>query len=188
MRKCFAGFVTLAAVAAVAAVFVASAGAYGGGATHDTWQVGLSFNCDNPSSPLCQGPQGEPELGGFWGWVEFDRSGTQTWGDAQLTGCGHTTGGGGPGSAGAGHESVDITSWHLGPAQPDDPNFGTPGAQDFYIDGNVVTSNFHGTSTTTTDDPDFLGDSGIPAEPGHYAFHPAPAVSGNVQVSFRPAR
>ena len=107
----------------------------------------MSAQPDNPSSPLCQGPQGEPELGGFWGWVEFDRSGTQTWGDAQLTGCGHTPGGGGPGSAGAGHESV----------------------------------------ATTTDDPDFLSDSGIPAEPGHYAFHPAPGVSGNVQVAFRPA-
>jgi hypothetical protein len=106
MRKCLIGLGTVLVVAAVAAVFVRSASAYGGGATHDTWQVGISFNCDNPASPLCQGPQGEPELGGFWGWVEFDRSGTQTWGDAQLTGCGHTTGGGGPGSAGAGHESV----------------------------------------------------------------------------------
>ena len=96
MRKFFCGIAVLGAVAASAAIFVASASAYGGGATHDTWQVGLSFNCDNPSSPMCQGPQGEPELGGFWGWVEFDRAGDQTWGDAQLTGCGHTTGGGGP--------------------------------------------------------------------------------------------
>ena len=114
MRKFFCGLVTLGAVAAMAAVFVSSAGAYGGGATHDTW--------------------------------------------------------------------------HLGPAQPNDPNFGMPGAQDFYIDGNVVTSSFHGTTTTTTDDPEFLGDTNIPAEPGHYAFHPAPGVSGNIQVAFRPAR
>ena len=134
MRKFFCGIAVLGAVAASAAIFVASASAYGGGATHDTWQVGLSFNCNNPSSPMCQGPQGEPELGGFWGWVEFDRAGDQTWGDAQLTGCGHTTGGGGPGSAGAGHESVDITSWHLGPAQPNDPNFGTPGGITLQID------------------------------------------------------
>ena len=42
--------------------------------------------------------------GGFWGWVEFDRSadGTQTWGDARATFCFHTVGGGG---AGAGHTS-----------------------------------------------------------------------------------
>ena len=26
-----------------------SAGAYGGGASHDTWQVGLSFNCNSPA-------------------------------------------------------------------------------------------------------------------------------------------
>ena len=60
MRKFFCGIAALGAVAALAAIFVASAGAYGGGATHDTWQVGLSFNCDNPSSPMCQGPQGQP--------------------------------------------------------------------------------------------------------------------------------
>ena len=39
-----------------------------------------------------------------------------------------------------------------------------------------------------TNDPDFLGDSGIPAEAGHYLFHPAPGTAGNIQVSFRPAR
>ena len=148
----------------MAAVFVSSAGAYGGGATHDMWQVGISFN-RQPILAAVLPPAGEPELGGFWGWIEFDRSGTQTWGDAQLT-------------------------WHLGPARPNDPNFGTPGAQDFYVDGNVVTSNFHGTTTTTTDDPEFLGDSSVPAEPGHYAFHPAPGASGNIQVALgrRPKR
>jgi len=81
----------------------------GGGASHDTWQIGLSFNGDSPT--LCAGRQG-----GFWGWVEFDRwsNGTIT-GDAQLTGCGHTTGGGGPGSAGAGHEDLDIYAAHIDP-------------------------------------------------------------------------
>ena len=46
------------------------------------WQAWLSFNCDNPL--LCADMGG---TGGFWGWVEFDRSadGTQTWGDAQST-------------------------------------------------------------------------------------------------------
>ena len=44
------------------------------------------------------------ELGGFWGWVEFDRwaDGSIT-GDGEFAGCSHTVGGGGPGSAGAGH-------------------------------------------------------------------------------------
>ena len=35
---------------------------------------------------------------------------------------------------------------------------------------------------------DFLGDTGIPVEPGHYSDHPAPGVSFNLQVSFRPAK
>src|SRR5215468_2494250 len=156
------------ATAAVLAVGVSSpAFAYGGGAGHDTWQVGISGNCNNPS--FC----GADGLGGFWGWVEFDRftDGTIT-GDAQLTGCGHFRGGGG---GGAGHSDVDITSAHIGPSQPQDPNY--PNGQVFYVDSNVVNG--------VTNDPDFLGDSGIPAEPGHYSFHPAPGVSDMIQVSFR---
>jgi hypothetical protein len=178
MRRFTALIVALVATAALAAGFASSAGAYGGGATHDTWQVGMSFNCDNPS--FCGS-----DLGGFWGWVEFDRfaNGSIT-GDAQLTGCGHTVGGGGPGSAGAGHQSVDITAAHIGPGGPDDP----PGVSVFYIDHNVVTSTFQGQTVTTVDDPEFLGDSGIPSDAGHYAFHPAPGVAGTIQVSFRPAK
>jgi hypothetical protein len=37
-------------------------------------------------------------------------------------------------------------------------------------------------------DPEFLADSGIPAEPGHYAFHPVAGVAGEIQVAFRPAQ
>jgi hypothetical protein len=36
--------------------------------------------------------------------------------------------------------------------------------------------------------PDFLGDSGIPAEAGHYSFHPAAGVAFDLQVAFRPAK
>src|SRR5262245_59558300 len=107
-----AGFAT----AAVLAVGLASpASAYGGGAGHAMWQVGISGNCNNPS--FC----GADGLGGFWGWVEFDRfaNGTIT-GDAQLTGCGHFRGGGG---GGAFHADVDITSAHIGASQPQDPNY-----------------------------------------------------------------
>src|SRR5213083_2305815 len=100
------------AVAAVLAVgFASPAGAYGGGASHDMWQVGISMNCNNPSLPLCAALG----TGGDWGWVEFDRSadGTQTWGDAQLAFCSHTVGGGG--FAGGGHESLEIESWFIAP-------------------------------------------------------------------------
>jgi hypothetical protein len=165
--------------AAIAATILGASGlvgsgaqAYGGGASHDMWQIGISGNCNNPS--FCG-----DELGGFWGWVEFDRfaDGTIT-GDAQITGCGHLPHGGG--SFGAEHADVDITSAHLGPPQPDDPNFGTPGAQVFYGDSNVVNG--------VPNDPGFLDDSGIPAEAGHYSFHPAPGVAFMIQVSFRPAK
>ena len=170
--------VSLALVAlAIPLVLAGTAGAYGGGSTHDTWQIALSFNCNNPS--FCG-----DDLGGFWGWVEFDRSGTTTWGDASLAGCGHSVGGGGPGSAGAGGIQLEITSWHLGPAQPNDPN---PGGQVFYVDGNEATFTGHGNPVTVVNDPEFMGDTGIPAEPGHYSYHPAPGVAGETQVTFRPA-
>ncbi|HEV8099105.1 MAG TPA: hypothetical protein VGP56_08145, partial [Gaiellaceae bacterium] len=78
----------LAAAAALAGGFVSSAGAYGGGASHDTWQIGISGNCNNPTSSFCQNPEtGSPELGGFWGWVEFDRfADGKITGDEQVTG------------------------------------------------------------------------------------------------------
>jgi hypothetical protein len=42
----------LAAAAVLAVGFASPAGAYGGGANHDMWQVGFSMNCNNPSLPL----------------------------------------------------------------------------------------------------------------------------------------
>jgi len=159
------------ATAAVLAVGVSTpAFAYGGGASHDTWQVGISDNCNNLS--FC----GADGLGGGWGWVEFDRfaDGSIT-GDAQTTGCGHFRGGGG---GGAFHAAIDITSAHIGPAQMGDANY--PGGQVFYVDSNVVNGQ--------PNDPNFLGDTGIPTAAGHYSAHPAPGVSDNIQVSFRPAK
>jgi hypothetical protein len=170
LRRSILLVASLAASATLAVGFTSPAGAYGGGAGHDMWQVGISGNCNNPS--FC----GADGLGGFWGWVEFDRfaDGSIT-GDAQLAGCGHFLGGGG---GGAGHSDVDVTSAHIGPSQPQDPNY--PGGQAFYVDHNVVNG--------VTDDPDFLGDSGIPVEAGHYSFHPAPGVANMIQVAFRPAK
>jgi hypothetical protein len=167
-RRSIVMVAALAAAVALAAGFASSAGAYGGGASHDTWQVGFSGNCNNPS--FCG-----DELGGFWGWVEFDRfaDGTIT-GDAETVGCEHFLGGGG---GSAFHADVDITSAHIGPSQPEDPNY--PSGHVFYIDSNVVNG--------VPNEPDFLGDSGIPAEPGHYSFH-APGVAFVLQVAFRPAR
>ena len=157
MRRLVVLVAALAAAAALAGGFAASAGAYGGGSSHDTWQIGLSFNCDSPT--LCAGSQG-----GFWGWVEFDRlSNGSITGDAQLTGCGHSTGGGGPGSAGAGHEDLDIYAAHIDPI-----------SGDFIID--------------SASDPSFIGDSGFPSAAGHYMDHPAPGINQVINVSYRAAR
>ena len=161
----------LAAAAVLAVGFASPAGAYGGGANHDMWQVGFSMNCNNPS--LCA----DIGTGGDWGWFEFDRSadGTQTWGDAQTTFCFHTVGGGG---AGAGHTSIDITSWTI------DPVDGT------FVASGTETDSFRGmTETFTITDED----TGIPSTPGHYTAadilgFSAPGVAIQIQVSFRPAK
>jgi hypothetical protein len=164
----------LAAAAALAAGFASSASAYGGGAGHDMWQVGISFNCNNPD--FCG-----DETGGFWGWVEFDRSadGAQTWGDAELAFCTHTVGGGA--FAGAGHQSIEIESWTIAP--------GSAGAQTFYASGEE-TDSFGGVKETF----DFTNmDTGIPAVPGHYSTSDifgfsAPGIAAQIQVAFRPAK
>lgn len=164
----------IALAASLLAVTVSPAAAYGGGADHDMWQIGLSFNCNNPD--LCGSQQG-----GFWGWVEFDRSadGTQTWGNAELTGCTHSVGGGG--FAGASHISVEITSWTIAP--------GTAGPMTFYATG-VETESFRGDKVTR---PITNMDTGIPAVPGHYSTSEilgmtAPGVAIQIQVAFRPAK
>ncbi len=175
MRRSVLMLGALVAAAALSAGLATSAGAYGGGANHDMWQVGLSFNCNNPDPAVC--PDG---TGGFWGWVEFDRSadGTQTWGDAELAFCFHTVGGGG---AGAEHESIEIESWTIAP--------GSAGPQTFYASGER-TDSFRGTTTTE----DFTNeDTGIPAVAGHYSTDEilgfkAPGVAIQIQVAFRPAK
>jgi len=177
MRRSFGLVVSMFASAALVVAFAAPAGAYGGGAGHDMWQIGVSFNCNSPS--VCG-----DELGGFWGWAEFDRSvdGTLTWGDAEFAGCGHTVGGGGPGSAGAGHTSVEIESWTIAP--------GSAGPETFFASGEE-TEFLHGSTATF----DFTNlDTGFPAVAGHYStseilgFPAPPGVALEIQVAFRSAR
>jgi hypothetical protein len=172
MRRLLVLLVPLALAGSLAAAPAASA--YGGGAGHDMWQVGLSGNCNNPS--VCG-----DELGGFWGWVEFDRAGTVTWGDAELAFCGHQVGGGGPHSAGAGHGRIEIESWTIEP--------GSAGPQTFFASGEE-TDSFAGQRVTF----DFVHmDTGIPATPGHYNTMDLlgfsfPGVAFQIQVAFRPAK
>jgi hypothetical protein len=177
LRRSILTVAGLAAAAMLAVGLASPASAYGGGAGHDMWQVGISGNCNNPS--ICNTPE-FGGTGGFWGWAEFDRSadGTQTWGDAEFAFCFHTVGGGG---AGAGHTSFDIESWTIAP--------GSAGPQTFYASG-VETDTGHGTPTTT----EFTNqDTGIPAVPGHYSTSDVfgftePGLAFQAQVAFRPAK
>jgi hypothetical protein len=187
------GAVAVGAVTALGMAAPATAFAdYGGGAAHDVWQVEVSYNCNSPTSDWCTDPStGQRELGGFWGWVEFDaatgqapdaRTGT---GDGQFAGCGHAGAGGG--GAGAGHVGIDVEAWHSAPAGPDDPNFDPSTTHYvFWVDHNELTVTGKGGQQTVDDDADFLGDTGFPMDQGHYAFHPAPGVNGSIQVAFRP--
>jgi hypothetical protein len=149
-----------------------SASAYGGDGSMDVYQIGISFNCDNPS--FC----GSENLGGFWGWGELDHNPTTgaNTGDAQLTGCSH-----GGGFNGASHTSEDITDWHIAP--------GSAGPQTFFVSG-VDTDTFRGQRQVV---PFSDNDIGVPALPGHYSstqifgFSTPPGVSAQIQVAFKPA-
>src|SRR6266487_1291244 len=176
VRRSILLLAALAAAAVLAVGFASPAGAYGGGANHDMWQVGMSFNCNNSS--ICTEEMGG--TGGFWGWIEFDRSadGTQTWGDAKAAFCFHTVGGGG---AGGGHTSIEIESWTIAP--------GSAGPQTFFASGQETDS-----SRGITNTFDFSNqDTGISAVPGHYSTNEvlgftAPGVAVQIQVAFRPAK
>jgi hypothetical protein len=134
------------------------------------YQVTISENCNSVS--LCGG-----QTGGFWGWYVFNSDGT---GDAQLAGCGHTVGGvGGPGGAGAGHESVDFT-WTTGPATG---LLASPNGLDFYITSDETT--FTGADGGTVSDAN-VGDTGVPAYPGHYSATLGPGTTVQVTVARKP--
>ena len=127
------------------------------------WQVTESVNCNNPDPNICGGGGG-----GFWVWAELDSVG----GDATVTGCGHSGGpalGLSPPYGGAGHTNIQILSWTVG------------ANGNFVILGEVDTNVGHGTPTSVTFSPEYF-DTGIPAAPGHYSFHPAPGVSIQIQV------
>jgi hypothetical protein len=140
-----------------------SAGAYGNsGPAKQTYQLAFSSNCNNPS--VC----GADELGGFWGWAVLYSDGT---GDAELTGCGHLTHGGGPGTAGAGHFHDDFT-------------YDLANTTELVTLSETETFVGHGTPVTVTvpGEP-----TGIPLIPGHYSTtdllgFSAPGVSFQVQV------
>ncbi len=165
--------ILLAAILVLAAVLAPApaAQAYGNTAIY---QIGLSFNCNNPG--FCGS-----NLGGFWGWVEFDQGGT---GDATLSECQHMIGGRG-GGAQALH--IDVRGWTIAP--------GTAGEHTFFVTSEVDTLTGHtgGPPVTVTIDNE-MSDTGIPADPGHYdassifGMTPPPGVAIQIQVVEIPNR
>jgi len=109
------------------------------------WQIGLSFNCNNPA--LCGS-----QLGGFWGWVEFDSDNTA---DAEVTGCEHLQGGR---AGGAQHISIEVTGWTIG------------ASGDFVVTGEVdtITGRTGGPPVVVTIPSEYF-DTGIPAVAGHFS-------------------
>jgi hypothetical protein len=123
-----------------------SASAYGRAAQ---WQIGLSFNCNNPA--ICGS-----QLGGFWGWAEFDSDNTA---DAQLTDCEHLQGGR---AGGAHHFSADVHSWTIAP--------GSAGPMTFFVTSETDTiTGRTGGPPVVIDIPSEYMDTGIPAVAGHYS-------------------
>jgi hypothetical protein len=115
------------ALAGVMAASVLGAAAVAPGAAHASTysgaqnQLTFALNCNHPGAP-CQQIFG---YGGIWGWIAVMPDGTT---NAQVTDCGHTIGGGGPGSAGAQHVGYDGTWIEIqsptppSPITPQDPN------------------------------------------------------------------
>ena len=165
----FAALSVILAVLPLMSATVPAVHAYGNTAL---WQIGLSFNCNNPS--VC-----DSMLGGFWGWIEFDSGGL---GDATLTGCSHLTSPTSHGSAGADHFNAEITGWTT--------MLGSAGPSTFFVTSGTMT--FTGTvprgpPITMPISPTPL-DTGIPAVPGHFSmasvlgFTPPPGVNFQIQV------
>jgi hypothetical protein len=146
MRRVMVVVGALAMMSLMCAAAGPPAHAYGRAAQ---WQIGLSFNCNNPS--ICGS-----QLGGFWGWAEFDGDNTA---DAQLTDCGHLKGG--P-AAGAQHFSADVHSWTIEP--------GSAGPKTFFVTSETDTiTGRHGGPPIVIDIPSENMDTGIPAAAGHYS-------------------
>lgn len=164
--------VALVALIAGGVAAAVPAGAYGNDGQMDVYQIGISFNCNNPA--FC----GSDNLGGFWGWAELDHNpvtGSST-GDAEFAFCSH-----GGTFTGAGHDSQDISNWYIAP--------GSAGPNTFYGSGTDTTRLRGQTQVSTFTDMDL----GVPAVPGHYnsadifGIATPPGVSAQIQVAYKPA-
>jgi hypothetical protein len=166
-----AAAVLLAATGLIVAGSGQAAHAYGHDGSMDVYQVGISFNCNNRT--YCSAD----ELGGFWGWAEFDHdpaTGANT-GDAEFAGCSHGT------FKGAAHTSIEITDWYIAP--------GSAGPMTFFVTDESTTT-FRGQRDVETETD---ADTGVPAVEGHYSSQdifgitPPPGINAEITVAFKPA-
>jgi hypothetical protein len=169
---------------ALTAALLAVTGAWGSGkalayghADQPLAQVEISANCNNPSYELCQ----QVGLGGVWAWAEVDNTGDGTSGtmDFTLSECGHTIGGGGPGSAGAGGGPGE-GNWYLVDSLADIPDLGGMPFPFFdpskSYDAYYVLDFFPGSG-----EDDFI--AVVPAAQGHYGFRPVHGATIQTQVA-----
>lgn len=182
---------TLAALALLAAA--PSTQAYG---SVEQWQIGFSGTCSNTSH--CGPAPGVPGAFGFWGWCAFGGSNGSadpgtigTTADCQLT----TYARGATGPNNPVHVAFDVSKWQILTGSPMVP----PGVGDFqFISGSYeVTGPGASLFGVPTGVPiplppncnvaaPMLCDTGLPAVPGHFSFHPFPGFEINIQVSKLP--
>jgi hypothetical protein len=170
-----------------AASFVSSGSAFAyGAADQPVAQVEISANCDNPSFFFCSQVVG---LGGVWAWSSLNNVANTTTGgwnemDSTIADCGHTQGGGGPGSAGAGGGPDPVGVWKqfpsLAAAEAATAGAAEPllalGGGNPYPGAVYVLDFFPGSGPS-----DFM--PVVPATQGHYSAHPAPGVSLQITVA-----
>src|SRR5712691_5414798 len=139
MRRAMMPVAMVGALMLAGAVLSSSATA-GGYTSRAQYQTTFSFNCNTPA--FCG-----PNLGGFWGWAQFNFDSTA---DAELIGCDHLQGGGA--AAGAQHFSADVPGWVIAPASATGGQL-APGTPEFWITGetDTITGRTGGPPVTLTD-------------------------------------
>ena len=139
----------MVAIGGLALLAPAGAAASGG---NEQFKVTFSFNCDHAS---CLNDTFGGGLGGSWGSLTLMQGGS---GNGQLTFCGHTVRGGGPGLAGASHSAIPV---------------GWAEATGITTPPPLSTGVFQGVLTATDPSGNYLVVDGgvlvVPATPGHYS-------------------
>jgi hypothetical protein len=189
MSRRFTRTLVLSSALAAFGIFAAAPSALAYGNT-EQWQAGFSGTCS--SNSVCPfGPVPARGATGFWGWCAFGGSdGSSAVGTTGKTADCQLTTYFGPGTTF--HVSFDITGWVIQAGSP----FAPPGVPDFLITGGTVELSGPGAASTglptgvpipiPSPCPPMICDTGIPAVPGHFSFHPSPGVEFNIQVNKLP--